>query len=119
MLDYAALAVVFAMVTVAVPSMAADLVGGTVGLALASRLRGRLYRPDHRANRQSDHRGPQESFRGRCQSGRGRAARAATGADRHARYSNAAPARKERSKRVGYAATKVLNPFNGQPPGYN
>jgi hypothetical protein len=35
MLDYAALAVVFAVVTVAVPSMAADLVGGTVGLALA------------------------------------------------------------------------------------
>jgi type IV secretion system protein TrbL len=35
MLDYAALAVVFAVVTVAVPSMAADLVGGTIGLALA------------------------------------------------------------------------------------
>jgi type IV secretion system protein TrbL len=35
MLGYAALAVVFAVVTVAVPSMAAELVGGTVGLALA------------------------------------------------------------------------------------
>ena len=35
MLDYAALAAVFAVVTVAVPSMAAELVGGTVGLALA------------------------------------------------------------------------------------
>ncbi|MGO9267147.1 MAG: P-type conjugative transfer protein TrbL [Candidatus Binataceae bacterium] len=35
MLGYAALAAVFAAVTVAVPSMAADLVGGTVGLALA------------------------------------------------------------------------------------
>lgn len=35
MLGYAALAVVFAAVTVAVPSMASDLVGGTVGLALA------------------------------------------------------------------------------------
>jgi hypothetical protein len=34
MLDYAAHAVVFGVVTVAVPSMAADLVGGTVGLAL-------------------------------------------------------------------------------------
>ena len=34
MLDYAALAAVFAVVTVAVPSMAAELVGGTVGLAL-------------------------------------------------------------------------------------
>lgn len=35
MLGYAALAAVFAAVTVAVPSMAADLVGGTIGLALA------------------------------------------------------------------------------------
>ena len=35
MLAYAAFAAVFATVTVAVPSMAADLVGGTVGLALA------------------------------------------------------------------------------------
>lgn len=35
MLIYAALATVFAVVTVAVPSMAAELVGGTVGLALA------------------------------------------------------------------------------------
>ena len=34
MLGYAALAIVFAIVTVAVPSMAAELVGGTVGLAL-------------------------------------------------------------------------------------
>ena len=35
MLDDVALAVVFAVVALAVPSMAADLVGGTVGLALA------------------------------------------------------------------------------------
>jgi type IV secretion system protein TrbL len=35
MLYYAALAAVFAVVTVAVPSMAAELVGGTVGIALA------------------------------------------------------------------------------------
>jgi hypothetical protein len=35
MFGYAALAVVFVIVTVAVPSIAADLVGGTVGLALA------------------------------------------------------------------------------------
>ncbi len=35
MLIYAALATVFGVVTVAVPSMAAELVGGTVGLALA------------------------------------------------------------------------------------
>src|SRR5277367_6686947 len=35
MFAYAALAVVFATVSVAVPSMAADLVGGTVGLAIA------------------------------------------------------------------------------------
>jgi type IV secretion system protein TrbL len=35
MLNLAALVAVFATVTVAVPSMAADLVGGTVGLALA------------------------------------------------------------------------------------
>jgi len=35
MLGYAAFAAVFETVTVAVPSMAADLVGGTVGLALA------------------------------------------------------------------------------------
>jgi P-type conjugative transfer protein TrbL len=35
MLGYAALAVVFATLSVAVPSMAADLVGGTVGLAIA------------------------------------------------------------------------------------
>ena len=35
MLDYAALAVVFAVICVAVPSMAGDLVGGTVGFALA------------------------------------------------------------------------------------
>ena len=65
MLDYAALAAVFAVVTVAVPS-----IGGRAGWRhgrprARPRLRGRLHRPDHRQDRQSNHRGPQKGFRRR------------------------------------------------------
>jgi hypothetical protein len=50
MLYFAALSVVFATVSVAVPSMAAEL----VGLAIA-RLRSGLHRTDDREDRQSNH----------------------------------------------------------------
>src|SRR6266849_2135854 len=118
MLGYAALAAVFAAVTVAVPSMAAELVGGTVGLALAHAFEAaytaqtiaRIVNPitaglkkvsDGVANLGSD----------KSNNGSGEQAAIHTVLAQHQRQTIA--------DRAANAATKVLNPFDGQPPGYN
>ena len=118
MLDYAALAVVFAVVTVAVPSMAADLVGGTVGLALAHAFEAaytaqtiaRIVNPITAGLKKvSD--GVASLGSGRGNGSGGEQAAIQTILAQHQRQSSAEAA--------ANTATKVLNPFNGQPPGYN
>jgi hypothetical protein len=107
MLDYAALAVVFAVVTVAVPSMAADLVGGTVGLALAHAFEAAYIA---------------RTIVSPITSGSGKDSRSNKPGDstQSAMQDIVRQNQREKSADTGSsAATKVLNPFNGQPPGYN
>src|SRR5208283_5348064 len=119
MLAYAALAVVFAVVTVAVPSMAADLVGGTVGLALAHAFEAaytaqtiaRIVNPITAGLKKvSDGVG---SFGG----GKGDT----SGAPVQTAMQNILE-RHQRDKSIEagrLAATTKLNPFDGHTPGYN
>jgi type IV secretion system protein TrbL len=118
MLAYAALAVVFAVVTVAVPSMAAELVGGTVGLALAHAFEAaytaqtiaRIVNPITAGLKKvSD--GVATLGSGKSNNGSGEQAAIHTILAQHQRQTSA--------DRAADAATKVLNPFDGQPPGYN
>ena len=117
MLGYAALAAVFAAVTVAVPSMAADLVGGTVGLALAHAFEAAyiaqtIVRPIT-SGLKKIHDGISGIAKGSSSTGAGDGVQVAMQdiLRQHQRQSIA-------DTGAG-AATKVLNPFNGQPPGYN
>jgi type IV secretion system protein TrbL len=118
MLYYAALGAVFATITVAVPSMAADLVGGTVGLAIdhafeaayTAQTIARIVNPITSGLKKVS-----EGIAGQG-SGKGTGAGSEQSAiqrvlAQHQRQSSAETA--------ANAATKVLNPFDGQPPGYN
>jgi type IV secretion system protein TrbL len=118
MLIYAARAIVFAVLAVAVPSMAANLVGGTVGLALAHAFEAaytaqtiaRIVNPITAGLKKvSD--GVASFGNGRGNGTSGEQAAIQSILARHQRQSSAEAA--------ANAATKVLNPFDGQPPGYN
>jgi type IV secretion system protein TrbL len=119
MLAYAAFAVIFATVTVAVPSMAADLVGGTVGLSLAHAFEAaytaqtiaRIVNPITASLRKVSE--------GVASLGRGRDG--ASGDPAQAAMQNILTEhQRQKSLEAGrLAATTVLNPFDGRPPGYN
>src|SRR5216683_2685998 len=117
MLDCAALAAVFAAVTVAVPSMAADLVGGTVGLALAHAFEAaytaqtiaRIVNPITGAIKKVSDVASLGSGNGNAASGEQAAIHSILA--QHQRQTSA--------DKAASAATTVLNPFDGQPPGYN
>ncbi|MGO9056327.1 MAG: type IV secretion system protein [Candidatus Binataceae bacterium] len=118
MLAYAAFAALFATVAVAVPSMAADLVGGTVGLAL-----GHAFEAAYTAQTIAKIVNPITSslkkvYQGiaSLRDGKGNGPNSEQAAiqsilGKHQRQTSAEAA--------ASAATKVLNPFDGQPPGYN
>jgi type IV secretion system protein TrbL len=119
MLGYAALAAVFAALTVAVPSMAADLIGGTVCLALAHAFEAaytaqtiaRIVNPITASLRKVSE-GVASLSRGRDGAGGDPVQTAMQDIlTRHQR---------EKSLEAGrLAATTVLNPFDGRSPGYN
>ena len=117
MLGYAAFAAVFATVTVAVPSMAADLVGGTVGLALAHAFEAaytaqtiaRIVNPITGAIKKVSDVASLGSGNGNAASGEQAAIHSILA--QHQRQTSA--------DKAASAATTVLNPFDGQPPGYN
>jgi type IV secretion system protein TrbL len=115
MLNYTIGAIVFAILTVGIPQMVASLVGGSIGLALAhafeaayiartiiNPITGGLKKiSDGVANlagtEGSDGRGDQAAIQSILA--------------QHQRQTSA--------DRAASAATTVLNPFDGQPPGYN
>jgi type IV secretion system protein TrbL len=115
MLNYAAFAVVFAILSIGIPHTVASLVGGSIGLALAhafeaayiartiiNPITGGLKRiSDGVANLAGTKGGDS----------RGDHAAVQTILAQHQRQTSA--------DRAANAATKVLNPFDGQPPGYN
>jgi P-type conjugative transfer protein TrbL len=117
MLGYAVLAAVFAAVTVAVPSMAAELVGGTVGLALAHAFEAAyiartITSPITGAVSSGFKKlGDKITNSGDGKGGSGEQAVIQTILAQHQRQSSADAG--------ANAATKPLNPFNGQTPGYN
>ena len=115
---YAVYAITFAVITVAVPSMAADLVGGTVGLALAHAFEAaytaqtiaRIVNPITSGIKKVS-----EGIAG-LGSGKG----TGSGSEQSAIQSVLAQHQRQSSaESAANAATKVLNPFDGQPPGYN
>jgi P-type conjugative transfer protein TrbL len=113
MLGYAALAVVFATVSVAVPSMAADLVGGTVGLAIAH-----AFEAAYTAQTIAKIVNPITQL-GAAITGRDKN-KATSSQDRLAMDSVVSNQQRDSlATAAASAATKVLNPNNGRPPGYN
>jgi len=113
MLGYAALAVVFATISVAVPSMAAELVGGTVGLAIAH-----AFEAAYTAQTIAKIVNPITQL-GSAITGRDKI-KATSRQDRFAMESLVSNQQRDSTATVAAnAATKVLNPNNGRPPGYN
>jgi len=118
MLYYAALAAVFATVTVAVPSMAAELVGGTVGLALAHAFEAAyvaqtIVRPivNGLGGIKKGVEGLAGMMGGKAGGGEREQAAMQSILAQHQRRTSAEAA--------ASAATTVLNPFTGTPRPYN
>jgi hypothetical protein len=113
MFAYAALAVVFATLSVAVPSMAADLVGGTVGLAIAH-----AFEAAYTAQTIAKIVNPITQL-GAAISGRDKN-KGTSSQERSAMDSVVSSQQRDATATAAAsAATKVLNPNNGRPPGYN
>jgi P-type conjugative transfer protein TrbL len=113
MFAYAALAVVFATVSVAVPSMASELVGGTVGLAIAH-----AFEAAYTAQTIAKIVNPITQL-GAAITGRDKN-KATSSQDRAAMDSVVSNQQRDSATTAAAgAATRVLNPNNGRPPGYN
>jgi hypothetical protein len=114
MLNYAALALVFAAMTVGIPHTVSSLVGGSIGLALAHAFEAAyiartIINPITGGLKKiSD--GVASLANGKEGDSRGEQA-VQTILAQHQRQTSA--------DNAASAATKVLNPFDGQPPGYN
>jgi P-type conjugative transfer protein TrbL len=119
MLEFAALAVVFAVISVAVPGMAADLVGGTVGLALAH-----AFEAAYTAQTIARIVNPIIASLKKVSEGvasLGRGTNGASGDPVQTAMQNVLERhQREKSIEAGrLAATTKLNPFDGHTPGYN
>jgi P-type conjugative transfer protein TrbL len=115
MLNYAALALVFAAMTIGVPHTVSSLVGGSIGLALAhafgaAYIARTIINPITSGLRKiSD--GVASLAKSNGSDNRGEQAAIQAILAQHQRQTSA--------DRAASAATTVLNPFDGQPPGYN
>jgi type IV secretion system protein TrbL len=116
MLNYAALAIVFAVLSIGIPHTVASLVGGSIGLALAQAFEAayiaRTIVSPITSGLKKIHDGISGSAKG-VSTGAGDGVQSVTQdlLRQHQREKSTNPS--------ASAATKVLNPFNGQPPGYN
>jgi hypothetical protein len=117
MLNYTIGALVFAFMTVGIPHTVASLVGGSIGLALAhafeaTYLAQTIVRPIT-SGLKKIHDGISGLAKGSSGPGAGEGVQSAM-------QDILRQHQREKSADAGAsAATKVLNPFNGQPPGYN
>jgi hypothetical protein len=115
MLNYTIGALVFAFMTVGIPHTVASLVGGSIGLALAHAFEAAyiartIINPiTGGLKRISDGVGNLASTKG--SDGRGDQTAIQSILAQHQRQTSA--------DKAASAATTVLNPFDGQPPGYN
>jgi P-type conjugative transfer protein TrbL len=113
MLYFAALSVVFATLSVAVPSMAAELVGGTVGLAIAH-----AFEAAYTAQTVAKIVNPITQL-GAAISGKNKD-KATSSQERFAMDSVVSNQQRDpQAIAAASAPTKLLNPNNGRPPGYN
>jgi type IV secretion system protein TrbL len=117
MLDFAGLSIVFAIMTIGIPHTVSSLVGGSIGLALAHAFEAayiaRTIVSPITSGLKKIHDGISGFTKGNSGTGAGDAVQSATQdiLRQHQREKSADAS--------ASAATKVLNPFNGQPPGYN
>ena len=114
MLNYAAFAIVFAILSVGIPHTVASLVGGSIGLALAHAFEAAyiartIVHPISNGLKKLGDRITND--RDGKDGGSGEQAAIQNILAQHQRQSSADAST--------HSATKVLNPFNGQPPGYN
>ena len=113
MLNYAAFAVVFAVLSIGIPHTVASLVGGSIGLALAHAFEAAYIA------RTIVH--PITSGLKKL----GDRITSSRDGDGHSREQAAIQSilaqhqRQTNAEQAAATATKVLNPFDGQPPGYN
>jgi type IV secretion system protein TrbL len=117
MLNYAALALVFAAMTIGIPHTVSSLVGGSIGLALAHAFEAayiaRTIVHPITSGLKKIHEGISGFAKGSSSTG-------ASNGVQSAMQDILRQHQREKSADAGAsAATKVLNPFNGQPPGYN
>ena len=118
MLDYAGFALVFAIMTVGIPHTVASLVGGSIGLALAHAFEAaytaqtiaRIVNPIA-AGLKKVSEGVASLGNGKGNGASGEQAGIQSILAQHQRQTNA--------DKAASAATTVLNPFDGRPPGYN
>jgi P-type conjugative transfer protein TrbL len=116
MLNYAAFAIVFAVLSIGIPHTVSSLVGGSIGLALAHAFEAayiaRTIVSPITSGLKKIHDGISGSAKG-SSPGADDSVQSATRdiltQHQHEKRADLSPG----------AATKVLNPFNGQPPGYN
>ena len=115
MLDFVGLSVVFAIMTIGIPHTVSSLVGGSIGLALAHAFEAayiaRTIVSPITSGLKKIHDGISGLAKGSSSSGDG-VQSATQDILRQHQHEKSADASSN-------AATKVLNPFNGQPPGYN
>jgi len=115
MLNYTIGAIVFAILTIGIPQMVASLVGGSIGLALAHAFEAAYIARTIISPIASGLKKISDGVASLAKSGgsdnRGERAAIQTILAQHQRQTNA--------DQAANAATKVLNPFDGQPPGYN
>jgi hypothetical protein len=115
MLDYAILALVFAAMTIGVPHTVSSLVGGSIGLALAHAFEAayiaRTIISPITSGLKKISDGVASLAKGSGADNRGEQTAIQRILAQHERQTSA--------DRATSAVTKVLNPFDGQPPGYN
>ena len=117
MLNYAVLALVFGAMTIGIPQTVSSLVGGSIGLALAHAFEAAyiaqtIVRPIT-SGLKKIHDGISGLAKGGSSSVPGGGVQAMQDILRQHQSQSSGDAG------VSAAATKVLNPFNGQSPGYN
>ena len=117
MLDYAGLAIVFAIMTIGIPHTVSSLVGGSIGLALAHAFEAAyIARTITNPITSAIASGYKKVADKMTSGGNGKEG----GSAEQAMESILAQHQRQTSAdNAASAATKVLNPFDGRPPGYN
>ena len=118
MLDYAGLAVVFAIMTVGIPHTVSSLVGGSIGLALAHAFEAAYIAQTIARIVNPITAGLKKVSEGVASLGNGKG-NGAGGEQASIQSIVALHQRQTSADKAASAATTVLNPFDGRPPGYN